>query len=109
RPQARRPRAGGDQVDGSDGGQVRRRALGAGLAAAAFLAAGLAPAAVARAPQPANTLTVFAAASLSEPFTELGHLLETSHQGLAVRFNFAGSQQLAAHWDPTSFGTTRCG
>jgi molybdate transport system substrate-binding protein len=42
------------------------------------------------------TLTVFAAASLAEPFGELGKMLESSHPGLQVRFNFAGSQQLAA-------------
>ena len=42
------------------------------------------------------TLTVFAAASLAEPFGELGQMLERSRPGLKVRFNFAGSQQLAA-------------
>jgi molybdate transport system substrate-binding protein len=42
------------------------------------------------------TLTVFAAASLAEPFGELGRMLEGSRPGLQVRFNFAGSQQLAA-------------
>lgn len=40
-------------------------------------------------------LTVFAAASLTGPFTVLGSELERSHPGLTVRFNFAGSQQLA--------------
>lgn len=43
-----------------------------------------------------TTLTVFAAASLAEAFTELGHELERQRPGLTVRFNFAGSQQLAA-------------
>jgi molybdate transport system substrate-binding protein len=47
------------------------------------------------APRPA-TLTVFAAASLTEAFGELGRQLEHSHPGLTVRFNFAGSQQLVA-------------
>lgn len=46
--------------------------------------------------QRARTLTVFAAASLTAPFTELGDSLERLRPGLAVRFNFAGSQQLAA-------------
>jgi molybdate transport system substrate-binding protein len=46
-------------------------------------------------PEPA-TLTVYAAASLSEAFTELGRKLEAEHPGLTVRFSFAGSQQLAA-------------
>lgn len=42
------------------------------------------------------SLTVFAAASLAEPFGDLGRILEASHPGIRVRFNFAGSQQLAA-------------
>ena len=42
-----------------------------------------------------STLTVFAAASLTDAFQELGRTLEASHPGLAVQFNFAGSQQLA--------------
>ena len=42
------------------------------------------------------TLTVFAAASLAEPFGELGRMLERARPQLRVRFNFAGSQQLAA-------------
>ncbi len=41
------------------------------------------------------TLTVFAAASLSDAFKELGTLLEQREPGLSVRFSFAGSQQLA--------------
>jgi len=44
---------------------------------------------------PASTLTVYAAASLTDAFRELGQSLEQSHPGLTVRFNFAGSQQLA--------------
>jgi len=46
------------------------------------------------APPPA-TLTVYAAASLTEAFRELGDSLERIHPGLTVRFSFAGSQQLA--------------
>ncbi len=42
-----------------------------------------------------STLSVFAAASLTEAFGDLARRLEQSHPGLAVRFNFAGSQQLA--------------
>jgi len=43
----------------------------------------------------AGTVTVFAAASLTEVFTELGEQLELQHPGLDVRFNFAGSSALA--------------
>lgn len=42
-----------------------------------------------------STLTVFAAASLTDAFGELGRMLERRHPGLTVQFNFAGSQQLA--------------
>lgn len=40
------------------------------------------------------TLTVMAAASLTEAFGELGELFEAQHPGVTVQFNFAGSQQL---------------
>lgn len=42
-----------------------------------------------------ETLTVYAAASLSEAFTVLGAEFEARHPGTSVRFNFAGSQVLA--------------
>lgn len=42
-----------------------------------------------------GTLTVFAAASLTGVFTDLGHRLEQQHPGLHVRFDFAGSSTLA--------------
>jgi molybdate transport system substrate-binding protein len=40
-------------------------------------------------------LAVFAAASLRDPFQELGKTLEDRQPGLHVEFNFGGSQQLA--------------
>jgi molybdate transport system substrate-binding protein len=43
-----------------------------------------------------SVLTVFAAASLTDAFAELGALFQREHPGITVRFNFAGSQQLAA-------------
>ena len=49
-------------------------------------------------PAPAQgkvALNVFAAASLSDAFTEIGHQLERQRPGLTVRLNLAGSQQLA--------------
>lgn len=50
----------------------------------------------ARAPK---TLTVFAAASLTESFTEIGKQFEAENPGVKVTFNFAGSQQLRAQLD----------
>ncbi len=51
------------------------------------------PAATEPAPQ---TLTVFAAASLTESFGEMGKQFEAAHPGVKVALNFAGSQQLRA-------------
>ncbi|GAA2087553.1 molybdate ABC transporter substrate-binding protein [Actinomadura alba] len=42
-----------------------------------------------------KTLTVFAAASLTESFTELGRTFESAHPGTKVRFNFGSSATLA--------------
>ena len=42
-----------------------------------------------------GTLTVFAAASLTGVFTDLGNQLEKANPGLQVKFNFAGSDALA--------------
>src|SRR3954454_17625680 len=42
-----------------------------------------------------GTLTVFAAASLTDVFTQLGDELEKANPGLDVQFNFAGSSALA--------------
>lgn len=46
--------------------------------------------------QLSGTLTVFAAASLTESFTELGERLMAAHPELSVVFSFAGSSTLAA-------------
>ncbi|MFB9376512.1 molybdate ABC transporter substrate-binding protein [Kineococcus gynurae] len=43
-----------------------------------------------------HELTVFAAASLSTTFTELGRQFEAAHPGTTVTFSFAGSSDLAA-------------
>lgn len=40
-------------------------------------------------------VTVFAAASLKESFTDLAHAFEQTHPGSKVQLSFAGSQQLA--------------
>ena len=44
-------------------------------------------------PEP-HSLTVFAAASLTEAFTEIGEAFKDGHPGTEITFNFAGSQQL---------------
>lgn len=43
-----------------------------------------------------KTLTIFAAASLTDAFTEIGRNFEATHDNVEVRFNFGGSSQLAA-------------
>jgi molybdate transport system substrate-binding protein len=43
----------------------------------------------------AQTLTVLAAASLTESFGELGKLFESQNKGVTLSFSFAGSQALA--------------
>ncbi|HUH95857.1 MAG TPA: molybdate ABC transporter substrate-binding protein [Anaerolineales bacterium] len=48
-------------------------------------------------PTPApRTLTVYAAASLTDAFDEIGRAFEASHPGVTVQFSFAGSQTLRA-------------
>lgn len=74
--------------------KVHRRAAAAAallLALACFL-----PAPLAGAVHERLSLTVFAAASLSEAFTEIADGIERTQAGFEVRLNFAGSQQLAA-------------
>ena len=43
-----------------------------------------------------STITVFAAASLTGAFTEIGKRFEAEHDGVTVRFNFGGSADLVA-------------
>ncbi|BCV22106.1 molybdate ABC transporter substrate-binding protein [Moorella sp. Hama-1] len=44
--------------------------------------------------QPQGQLVVFAAASLTDAFGEIGRAFEQAHPGVTVKFNFGGSQQL---------------
>jgi molybdate transport system substrate-binding protein len=44
---------------------------------------------------PAGEITVFAAASLTEAFTQIGKDFEAANPGLKVKFNFGGSSALA--------------
>ena len=64
------------------------------VAAFAIVAACGAPQPIPAGNTPA-TLTVYAAASLTQAFAELGDRFEAQHPGVEVVFNFAGSQQLA--------------
>ena len=66
------------------------------VALAAVICAGCgSPASPSSGGRPSGTLTVFAAASLTDVFTALGKELKTDNPGLDVRFNFAGSSALA--------------
>lgn len=44
--------------------------------------------------QPTPTITVFAAASLKQTFTDIGEQYKTENPGIAVEFSFAGSSDL---------------
>ncbi|WP_198410900.1 MULTISPECIES: molybdate ABC transporter substrate-binding protein [unclassified Cryobacterium] len=71
-----------------------------GLAAASVVLAGCAGTAGASSgatgasTEPGQTLTVYAAASLTETFTELADRFEAAHPGVTVALNFAGSADL---------------
>jgi molybdate transport system substrate-binding protein len=60
----------------------------------ALFLAGCAPALTPTSGSEPRTLHVFAAASLTDAFTEIGKNFEAAHPGVTVAFNFAGSQAL---------------
>ncbi|MFC8720812.1 molybdate ABC transporter substrate-binding protein [Kitasatospora sp. NPDC057198] len=71
-------------------------ALAAGLTACSSSGGGSASVNPAPArPEVKGTVTVFAAASLKESFTELGKRFEDAYPGTTVTFNFGGSSALA--------------
>ncbi|CAN3984040.1 molybdate ABC transporter substrate-binding protein [Kitasatospora purpeofusca] len=77
---------------GSDGGTDAKSssspaAPGTGAATGGTSAAGV--------PKATGAITVFAAASLKETFTELGKKFEAANPGAKVTFNFGGSSALA--------------
>jgi molybdate transport system substrate-binding protein len=72
------------------------RRIGAAVLAAGLLALAGCGAADAGGEARSSTVTVFAAASLKDSFTELGHRFEAEHEGAAVTFNFAGSSDLVS-------------
>ena len=75
----------------------RPRLVLAGTATAVTLLAGCGVGASAPAASPspaAQTLTVFAAASLKATFTTIGRQFEATHPGTTVTFSFAGSSDL---------------
>lgn len=78
---------------------MKFRAIAVIAAAAGLLLAGCggaaAPAAPTSAAPVARTLTVFAAASLKDTFTELGNRFQADNPGVTVTFSFAGSSDLA--------------
>ncbi|PWI10568.1 molybdate ABC transporter substrate-binding protein [Streptomyces sp. NWU339] len=80
-----------------------RRVAGAGTTALLLLGAVTAcspspdaPSSGSSSGKPSGTVTVFAAASLTESFTTLGEKFEKDHPGTEVTFNFGGSDSLAA-------------
>ncbi|MCW2697963.1 MAG: molybdenum transporter, periplasmic molybdate-binding protein [Modestobacter sp.] len=75
------------------GGSLARRVLA--VAAVLALAACGAPADAGSDGEVTGAVTVFAAASLTDVFSDLGRRLEDDHPGLQVQFNFAGSSALA--------------
>lgn len=76
-----------------------RRRIGAAIVLALALVPGLASCASPAQPPPAGAgpsgeITVFAAASLKAPFTEIAEGFEAKHPGTAIGLNFAGSSDL---------------
>lgn len=66
--------------------------IGQGVAVAALLSGVLAGCSG----EHTETVRIYAAASLQEPFEALGEQFEAEHDGVDLQFNFAGSSDLAA-------------
>jgi molybdate transport system substrate-binding protein len=74
---------------------VTRRSVAA-LVVLALLAGGCGGSSAASSGDSGGTLTVFAAASLTNAFTDLAKTFQSQHPGWKVQLNFAGSDALAA-------------
>lgn len=72
----------------------KSRALALAMTLALLLSA-CAPRSLATQARPAGNLNIFAAASLTASFIEIGKAFESKYPGVKITFNFAGSQQLA--------------
>jgi molybdate transport system substrate-binding protein len=68
---------------------------GACLAGVSLLAASCGGAATAASSKPTGTVVVFAAASLSGAFDQIGTQFEKANPGVSMKFNYAGSSSLA--------------
>lgn len=73
------------------GGSTNAQGTGTGTAAAT---AGSTPALSRTAPAISGNLTIFAAASLTEAFTDMKKTIEAANPGTTITFNFAGSSSL---------------
>ena len=76
---------------------IRTRVSVAWIMVALLVSACAAPRALPAPAAPANQpvgLTIFAAASLTDAFTEIGAAFEAAQPGVTVQFNFGGSQNL---------------
>lgn len=69
------------------------------VAAAVLVLAGCSASDAGASKDVSGEITVFAAASLTETFTQLGKDFEAAHPGTTVTFNFAGSSALARQLD----------
>lgn len=75
--------------------RIRGRAVVAAAAAVLLTACGGGASGGTSAAAAPRTLNVYAAASLTDTFTELGNRFQADNPGVRVRFNFAGSSDLA--------------
>src|SRR4051794_9784114 len=74
---------------------MRSRVMSLGVSAL-LLAAGLTACGSDDGSGGGTTLTVYAAASLTSTFQEIGKKFEAEHEGVEVEFDFGGSSDLAA-------------